>query len=88
MSAAGEGTQQSRIWLRDIGVVAGKVPVTVMDVRAYPELPSTFALVDDHGICRDIHVQLTKDSPAVRLAPGEQFSATLLLDTMDGPQRQ
>ena len=66
----------------------GSAPLWLVDVRAYPELPATFAMVDDSGVCRSATAELGHADAAIQLKPGEEYSVTILLDTTDGPQRR
>lgn len=86
--ADGGAKHESRMRLRNIKLTAGAEPVTLMDVRAYPELPATFGLVDDAGVCRSPHSPLGEKDVAVRLLPGEEYSVTVILDTADGLHRK
>lgn len=79
----------SRMRLRTVRLTAkGAAPLTLVDVRAYPELPATFALVDDSGMCRSSTAQLSATDAAIKLQPGEEYLVTVILDSADGPWRR
>ena len=45
--------------LRDLSLKVNS-EATLVDVRAYPPLPHTFSLVDDQGMCREVHAHPSK----------------------------
>ena len=45
--------------LRDLSLKVNS-EATLVDVRGYPPLPHTFSLVDDQGMCREVHAHPSK----------------------------
>lgn len=83
------GQLPSRVKFRDISIrVKGNKAAWLVDIRAYPDLPHTFATLDECGMSRDLHSAPSKGDPAVLLAPNAVYPITLLLDTLDGPHRR
>ena len=59
-------------------------PLLLAHACIMPPRPHTFALLDNHGVAR----QLLGQGRAVALGPGSVYSLTLALDTADGPWRE
>lgn len=75
--------------LRDISIsVKGDKAAWLIDIRAYPDLPQTFATIDDFGISRDLKSLPMKGDPSVFLAPNTLYPVTLMLDTLDSKHRR
>ncbi len=65
--------------------------VLLLDVRALPEHPHTFALFDDAGVCRSAGGGGAGGAPpgsAVRLQRHERCTVTVALDCCDGAYRR
>ena len=82
------GDRSSRIRMRTIHLQTGQQAAELIDVRAYPTLPLTFALADDFGVCRDAASYPAQGAAAVSLAPGAEYSTTILLDSLNGDYRK
>lgn len=79
----------SRVKFRDIGIqVKGEKAAWLIDIRAYPDLPHTFATIDDFGMSRDLQSLPCKGDPSVFLVSNAVYPVTLMLDTLDSQHRR
>ena len=66
----------------------GEQAAWLIHIRAYPDLPQTFATIDDFGMSRDLQRLPCKDDPSVFLVPNAVYPVTLLMDALDSQHRR
>ena len=73
---------------RNIRLTSKGGTATLIDVRAYPEYMSRFAIMDDNDFARSAYDGIEQSQGAIKLQDGEDFDLTLVLDTRDGYHRR